>query len=159
MKYASYIFLLLIAISCGVKEEEIPLVEPIEPEDFTAQNEMEISQYLIDNDLVSQKSETGLHYIIENQGDGAQATLTSNATVLYKGYFLDGTVFDENTSEGFTADLNTLILGFGEGVSYFNEGGNGVLFIPAHLAYGSFYFNGIPGGSVLIFEITLVSIN
>jgi FKBP-type peptidyl-prolyl cis-trans isomerase FkpA len=31
--------------------------------------------------------------------------------------------------------------------------------IPAHLGYGSYNTNGIPGGSVLIFDVKLISVN
>ena len=52
-----------------------------------------------------------------------------------------------------------MISGWTEGIPLFNEGGNGILLIPAHLGYGSFDVNGIPGGSVLIFEVELISVN
>ncbi|MEP2059979.1 MAG: FKBP-type peptidyl-prolyl cis-trans isomerase, partial [Maribacter litoralis] len=94
----------------------------------------------------------------ENQGDGAAPTATSNVTVAYKGYFLNGTVFDQS-EEGITIGLDQVISGWTEGIQLFNEGGNGMLLIPAHLGYGSFDYNGIPGGSVLVFDIELLSVN
>ena len=158
MKYTVCLFLVLLTISCG-KDDSPEAVQPLEPKDYTAQNETEITEYLVENDLVSQKSETGLDYIIEKQGDGLKPDATSNVTVFFKGYFLDGTVFEENTDDGITADLAAFIPGWVEGISYFNEGGKGVLLIPAHLGYGSSYFNGIPPGSVLLFDIELFSVN
>jgi len=157
MKYLFAVILVIFLHSCN-KEDTPEVSLPVEPQDYTMQNEAEIIAYLEENNLVAQKSETGLYYIIENQGGGLQATSSSNVTVSYKGYLLDGYVFDENL-EGFTTDLDTLISGFSEGVSYLNEGGNGVFLIPAHLGFGSYYYNSIPGGSVIIFEIELFSIN
>lgn len=132
---------------------------PIESVDYTERNEQEIIDYLTANDLVAQKSDTGLYYIIENQGDGKRATETSNVTVVYKGYFLHGSVFDESNENGLSINLQEVISGFREGITYFNEGGNGVLFIPAHLGYGDRPPGGIPDGFVLVFDIKLVSVD
>jgi len=143
-------------VSCLSSDDKTPSV--VEPIDYTAINEEEINAYLIANELESQTTASGLHYIIENQGDGAQPSATSNVTVAYRGYFLDGTVFDQST-DGLSIGLDQVIAGWTEGIPLFNEGGNGVLLIPSHLAYGSFDFNGIPGGSVLVFDIELISVN
>ncbi len=156
-KYLSVLLLVIISSCLNDNSPDVPQI--VEPEDFSAENEAQIIEYLNANNLESQKSETGLHYIIENQGDGRQPTSISNVTVAYSGYYLDGTVFDENTDEGITANLSDFIDGWQEGITYFNEGGSGVLLIPAHLGYGSFSFNGIPGGSVLIFDINLLEVN
>ena len=143
-------------VSCLSSDDKTPTV--VEPIDYTAINEEEINAYLVANELESQTTVSGLHYIIENQGDGAQPSATSNVTVAYRGYFLDGTVFDQST-DGLSIGLDQVIAGWTEGIPLFNEGGNGVLLIPSHLAYGSFDFNGIPGGSVLVFDIELISVN
>lgn len=143
-------------VSCLSSDDKTPTV--VEPIDYTAINEEEINAYLVANELESQTTGSGLHYIIENQGNGAQPSATSNVTVAYRGYFLDGTVFDQST-DGLSIGLDQVIAGWTEGIPLFNEGGNGVLLIPSHLAYGSFDFNGIPGGSVLIFDIELISVN
>ncbi len=143
-------------VSCLSSDDKTPTV--VEPIDYTAINEEEINAYLVVNELESQTTASGLHYIIENQGDGAQPSATSNVTVAYRGYFLDGTVFDQST-DGLSIGLDQVIAGWTEGIPLFNEGGNGVLLIPSHLAYGSFDFNGIPGGSVLVFDIELISVN
>jgi len=143
-------------VSCLSSDDKTPTV--VEPIDYTVINEEEINAYLVANELESQTTASGLHYIIENQGDGAQPSATSNVTVAYRGYFLDGTVFDQST-DGLSIGLDQVIAGWTEGIPLFNEGGNGVLLIPSHLAYGSFDFNGIPGGSVLVFDIELISVN
>ncbi len=127
--------------------------------DFVAQNEKDISEYITNNKLTAQKSATGLYYVINNPGTGAQPTATSNVTVAYKGYFTNGKVFDQSTDKGISFFLNKVIKGWTEGIPLFKPGGNSLLLIPAHLAYGSYDYNGIPGGSVLIFEINLISVN
>ena len=160
MKYAVFLLLFVVVVACSPESSNFPdPVNPIDPVDYTAINEQQITDYLTANDLVSQKLESGLHYIIENQGDGAQPTAASSVTVVYRGYFLDGTVFDESTEAGITIGLDRVIEGWKQGIPLFNEGGNGVLLIPSHLAYGSFDINGIPAGSVLVFDINLLSVN
>lgn len=157
MKYIAFLFLWTSLVSCKLSDDTntTTVVEPI---DYTETNEAEINAYLEDNSLESQKTASGLHFIIENQGNGAAPTATSNVTVAYKGYFLNGTVFDQS-EEGITIGLDQVISGWTEGIQLFNEGGNGMLLIPAHLGYGSFDYNGIPGGSVLVFDIELLSVN
>ena len=95
MKYITCFFLFTALVSCKLSDDTNPIV--VEPIDYTEINEEQINTYLEDNFLQSQKTDSGLHYIIENQGEGAKPTATSNVTVAYKGYLLDGRVFDQNT--------------------------------------------------------------
>lgn len=142
-------FLLLILMSCSSDSEK----------DFTQSNEKEILDYLSENNLEAQKSETGLYYIINEQGSGVQPTSNSNVTVSYKGYYSNAKVFDQSNSEGISFNLRGVIAGWTEGITYFKEGGSGMLLIPSRLAYGNKDYRGIPGGSVLIFDITLITVN
>ena len=57
------------------------------------------------------KSATGLYYVIDDEGTGAQPVFTSNVTVAYKGYFINGTVFDESNAEGISFSLQQVIAG------------------------------------------------
>jgi len=131
----------------------------IEVIDWAVENKEEIVEYIEANDLIATESETGLYYIIEEQGTGEQPTGTSNVTVAYKGYYSDGTVFDESNEDGVSFDLDKVIPGWTEGVQYFKEGGSGKLLIPSSLAYGRLGKQSIPGGAVLIFDVNLKSIN
>ncbi len=125
---------------------------------YATENDEQIQNYLSDNDIIAEKTETGLYYTINTIGTGDQPTLTNNVTVTYSGYFLNDQVFDEST-DNINFDLSTLIPGFAEGMTYLNEGGSGTFFIPAHLAFGNNGTFNIPGGSVLIFNVELISIN
>jgi FKBP-type peptidyl-prolyl cis-trans isomerase FkpA len=126
--------------------------------DYVAKNELDIKAYIAKNNLTAQRSDSGLYYVITNPGTGAQPTASSNVTVAYKGYFTNGTVFDQS-SAGISFGLNQVIKGWTEGIQYFKTGGNGILLIPAHLGYGNYDNRGIPGGSVLIFDVKLISVN
>lgn len=127
--------------------------------DFTDSNEQEILEYISAQGLNALKSATGLYYVINNPGTENKPTTSSNVTVAYKGYFTNGSVFDESNSDGISFNLNQVILGWTEGITYFGESGSGVLLIPSRLAYGNSGRGSIPGGAVLIFDITLKSIN
>lgn len=123
-------------------------------------NEKEIINYLAEHKLEAQKTESGLYYSIEEgyEGTGVQPTASSTVTVAYKGYFINGSGFDQSKDDGISFSLNKVIKGWTEGIPYFKEGGKGKLLIPSHLAYGPYYYNGIPGGSVLIFDVELISV-
>jgi FKBP-type peptidyl-prolyl cis-trans isomerase FkpA len=127
--------------------------------DYTAKNELEIKDYIAKNNLTAQRSTSGLYYVIDEPGAGTQPTATSNVTVAYKGYFTNGTVFDQSSAAGVSFGLNKVIPGWTEGIQYFKTGGSGILLIPSHLGYGSYDYSGIPGGSVLIFDVKLISVN
>ena len=127
--------------------------------DSKPQTDADIQKYIADNNLTAVKSDSGLYYVITTQGTGAKPTSTSSVTVDYKGYFLDGKVFDQSSSDGITFPLNRVIQGWTEGITYFNEGGEGILIIPYQLGYGINSYNGIPGGSALVFDIKLLKVN
>lgn len=56
--------------------------------DYVAQNEQDIIAYIAKNNLTAQRSDSGLYYIVNEVGTGAQPTATSNVTVAYKGILL-----------------------------------------------------------------------
>lgn len=147
----STILILTLFVSCNKDvEDEI---------DYTAKNEQQIKDYIAQNNLTAQRSDSGLYYVIENPGTGVNPTAASKVTVAYKGYTLNKNVFDQSSAAGISFGLNEVIAGWREGIQYFKPGGNGILLIPAHLGYGN-YGNGIiPGGAVLIFDVKLISIN
>ena len=116
-----------------------------------------ISSYLTKNKLKATKTNSGLYYIITQQGLGKQVTNNSTLYVKYKGYLSDSTVFDENTT-GTSISLNSVITGWQEGLTYFNVGGKGKLFIPSHLAYGKNVNGKVPANSVLFFDIEVLEI-
>ncbi len=152
MKYLLTTFLALsLFISCS-KDKVADI-------DYSAKNELEIKDYVAKNNLTAQRSDSGLYYVITEPGTGAQPTANSNVTVAYKGYYTNGTVFDESSSAGISFGLNRVIRGWTEGIPYFKTGGSGILLVPAHLGYGSYDYSGIPGGSVLVFDVKLISVN
>lgn len=154
MKYSFLAIVALLFISCNIDDSK-----PEVAKDYTAENETEILDYIADNDLNATRTSSGLYYVIDEEGTGDRPTAASNVTVAYKGYFTDKAVFDQSLETGVSFNLNGVIKGWVEGIPYFKEGGSGMLLVPAHLGYGSFNYRGIPGGSVLIFNVKLISVN
>lgn len=117
-----------------------------------------IKKYISDKHLSATATGSGLYYVMDVAGTGEQPATSSQVTVAYKGYFTDGNVFDESDTAGITFGLSQVIKGWTEGIPYFKEGGKGKLLIPSKLGYGPDGTNGIPGNSVLIFDINLIDV-
>lgn len=104
---------------------------------------------------------SGLQYIVEKEGEGAQPSATDEVTVHYIGRLLDGTVFDSSVQRGepATFPLNRVIPGWTEGVQLMKEGAKYTFFIPSDLAYGAQGVpNAIPPHSTLIFDVELIKV-
>ena len=156
MKYLlSAFFAMTLFASCSSNDS---VSEPLKT-DYTVENEKEITDYIAKNNLTAQRTASGLYYVINEIGTGTQPTAASNVTVAYKGYYTDGKVFNESTSAGLSFNLYEVIKGWTEGIPYFKTGGSGILLIPSHLAYGPYTDRGIPGGSVLVFDVKLLKVN
>jgi len=149
MKYLSILFILFSITSSCQKDENV---------NFDVQNEEEIVNYIKQNNLNALKSITGLYYVITKEGTGAQPNSNSNVVVNYKGYFTNGKVFDQSSESGIAFNLQQVISGWTEGITYFKKGGEGVLLVPSKLGYGQEGNSRIPGGSVLIFDIKLLDV-
>ncbi len=150
MKRLLTLMFLPLFIACDVSVDDL---------DFLNQTEEDIIEYIEENNLDATRTATGLYYVVEDQGDGDPIESDADVTVVYKGYFLNGTVFDQSGPNGITFNLNQVIPGWTEGISYFNEGGKGILIIPHSLAYGASGVPGIPGGAVLVFDIEILKTN
>lgn len=104
---------------------------------------------------------SGLQYVVEKEGTGAQPTAEDEVTVHYTGRLLDGTVFDSSVNRGepATFPLNRVIPGWTEGVQLMKEGAKYTFFIPSDLAYGPQGIpNAIPPHSTLVFDVELIKV-
>jgi FKBP-type peptidyl-prolyl cis-trans isomerase len=125
----------------------------------TVDEDKAIQDYLTANDLTAEKTAEGLYYIITKEGTGDRANITSTVTVHYRGYLLDGSVFDSSydRAEKSTFPLANVIEGWQLGIPKLKEGGSGKLLIPSKLAYGD---RGQPNSIIganepLVFDIEL----
>ena len=104
---------------------------------------------------------SGLQYKVITAGHGKQiASGSDNVTVTYKGWTIDGHVFDQ-TQPGTTATFpaGRLIPGWVEALKLMHEGDEWQLVIPSGLAYGADGAGaGIGPNQTLVFDMKLVSV-
>lgn len=147
-----YVLLLILALAVGACKKEVDQGEV---------DRLKIEQYLSDQAITGvQQEASGLYYVIDEPGSGPPAAPGSRVRVKYKGYLLDGTVFDQ-TKEGQSAvfSLSGLIPGWQMAVPLLKPGGKGRFVLPSHLAYGAFSPHGPIGpNEVLVFEIELLEV-
>ena len=141
---AFFSMLLISAMSCGKDDNQREV------------DEMLIQDFITANNLTTQTTGSGLHYIIDVAGNNEHPSPNSLIEILYHGSLLNGSVFDSTGTETREFPLNQLIVGWQEGIPLFGKGGSGMLILPSHLAYGPGVRAGIPPNSVLVFDITLV---
>ena len=121
-----------------------------------SKNRKDIKAFIASKGWKADSLASGIFYVIDEPGTGtANPTSTSSVTVKYKGYTLDGKIFDQNDA-GITFNLGNVIEGWKQGIPLFKKGGKGKLLIPAKLAYYN-GTTGIPPYSVLVFEIELIN--
>jgi FKBP-type peptidyl-prolyl cis-trans isomerase len=105
---------------------------------------------------------SGLEYKVILPGDRKAAAVapTDAVTVQYRGKLLDGSEFDSTYARGAPASftVNGVIPGWQEALVLMKPGAKWQLFVPPELGYGVNPKPGIPGGSLLIFDVELVSV-
>ena len=129
-----------------------------------AHNQAAAKDFLAKNTLEKGVTTTasGLQYKIVLPGEKKAAVIapTDEVTVQYRGKLLDGAEFDSSYARGtpVTFPVNGVIPGWQEALVLMKPGAKWQLFVPPELAYGNNPKPGIPGGSLLIFEVELVSV-
>lgn len=103
---------------------------------------------------------SGLQYEAVEEGLGTMPGPADTVMVHYEGAFIDGTVFDTTYERGEPIEipLDRVIPGWSEGLRMMKEGGKAKLYLPPDLAYGDRGAGAIKPGSVLVFDVELLSI-
>lgn len=137
--------------SCLKADTQSPCtLKPVNEEKVT------IDSFATAKGLTLTQHSSGVHYQILNPGSGTAPSLTSKVFVTYTGTFLNGTKFDELTDVTKSGwPLNNLISGWQVGLPLIKPGGEIILVIPSSLGYGCATYSGIPGNSILYFNIKL----
>lgn len=105
-------------------------------------------------------TESGLQYMIIEQGTGALPQRTDTVELDYQLSLLDGTIVDSSYLRGEHASfpLDGVIEGFAEGVCLMPLGSHYMFFIHPSLGYGESYMSEMAPNSLLIFEVQTYSI-
>lgn len=135
-----------------------------------------IDQYLSENNLEANTTDSGIRYIITEPGEGENAKPGDQVSVNYTGRVLDGQIFDTSLQEvaqenntynpmrpyqpySFTLGMGEVIYGWDEGIGLLNKGAKATLFIPSSMGYGAQKVDEIlVENSILVFEVELVGL-
>jgi len=136
-----------------------------------------IKQYITENNIKADSTESGLFYVITEEGDGPKPEAGQTVQVNYVGKLLNGKVFDTSIKEvaqendlyderrepynplEFPIGKGRVIRGWDEGISLLNVGSKATLIIPSYLAYGPRGAGGDIGpNEVLVFDVELVGV-
>ncbi len=110
-------------------------------------------------DLGSSTKVAGMYIRDLTVGSGAEAVSGSLVTMRYTGWISSGEQFDSNQATGFRFRLGSgqVIQGWDVGVRGMLVGGERQLIIPPSMGYGEEGTQGIPGNSILVFNVTMMS--
>ncbi|MFN4234496.1 MAG: FKBP-type peptidyl-prolyl cis-trans isomerase [Bacteroidia bacterium] len=123
-----------------------------------------LKKYLVKNKIKIKPEEEGLYIIPIKEGKGKTPQMGDVAYIHYKGYFLDGTEFDNTYNreplEYRIGEKDQVIRGFEIAIPKLNKGAKAKLIIPSYLAFGK---NGsssgiVPPNTTLIYEVELIKI-
>jgi FKBP-type peptidyl-prolyl cis-trans isomerase len=105
---------------------------------------------------------SGLQYKVLAAGDAKASPphAMDVVSVQYRGRLIDGTEFDSSYAHGKPAEfaLTGVIKGWQEALQMMKPGARWEIAVPPELAYGNIVKNGIPAGSLLIFDLELVNV-
>lgn len=116
----------------------------------------EIQNYLQENNLTAESTDSGLHYIITQIGNDTFPESGDSVIVNYRGYYTDGWEFDNGAEIKF--NLNDVIQGWQEGMQKISENGSGIILIPSILGYANTPPAGVRTDAVLVFDVDLVDV-
>ena len=106
---------------------------------------------------------SGLQYVDQVVGTGAQPKPGQTVSVHYSGYLDNGTKFDSSLDRGepikFPLGAGRVIRGWDEGIATMKVGGKRTLVIPPEFGYGARGAGGvIPPNATLVFDVELLDV-
>jgi FKBP-type peptidyl-prolyl cis-trans isomerase len=131
------------------------LVQSCKKTDYEKIEQDTIREFLKQNDITAEPTESGLYYIEKEAGTGLQPVDSDTVSINYIAYKLTGLVFDTNIESvakqygiysptrsyapmEFVKGAGQVIEGMDEGVGYMKEGGKATLVVPSKLAYHNY---------------------
>ena len=104
----------------------------------------------------------GLEYKVVRSGpsNGPRPATGDDVRVNYEGTLIDGTVFDSSYTRGQPAvfTVGEVVPAWNEALQLMRPGDVWYLYVPPKLGYGSEAQGPIPGNSVMVFKIELISV-
>ena len=117
-----------------------------------------IDNYLSDNGIDAITDESGLRYVIHEEGEGISPEILDDVHVRYVGMLL-GEADSFDSSDSISFPLNRLIEGWRIGFQLLQEGDSATLYIPSGLGYGSTGQGPIPPDANLEFIVKLIQVD
>ncbi|MCB0547328.1 MAG: FKBP-type peptidyl-prolyl cis-trans isomerase [Phaeodactylibacter sp.] len=135
-----------------------------EPQNQMEQDQNAIVNYAIDELIPLERTRSGLLYRILKEGEGEKLKWGDYISAHYKGYFLDGRVFDSSyrRDKPLQFYIGNMIAGWNEGLLLIAPGGRIQLFVPSPLGYGDKGLSDgkegflVPPDTPLVFEVEVL---
>ena len=136
-----------------------------------------LNDYLVQNNIETERTESGLRYIITEQSSGSTPENGQVVHVNYSGWVLGGKYFDTSVEKvareqslyqegrsykpfSFPLGQGQVIKGWDEGIALLNVGSKARLYIPSTLAYQTRQISEIiMPNAILIFDVELVGLD
>lgn len=160
-EFAEYRKKMLIKVESKKKEEDIELIK----------------NYLQENNIEANRTESGLYYIIHEGGQGELVLAGQKINAHYTGKVLGGDYFDSSVKEvaqeigkyderrepyqgfSFVVGKGQVIKGWDEGFQLLKKGSKATLYIPSGMAYGARARSEvIKAHSILVFDVEVLEI-
>lgn len=155
---------LLVEVSIGdiLGKEEYQQQQLSESQEKRRQAEEKLNDYLESNNITQQPTGSGLIYITLEEGNGPKPEEGETVSVHYKGYLLNGELFDSSYDRGEPLEIvvgqGGLIDGWLEAIPMMREGEKARIIVPWRLAYGKQGKQQIPPYANLVFEMEMINI-
>jgi FKBP-type peptidyl-prolyl cis-trans isomerase len=135
-----------------------------DPSSLAEKEQNTIINYAIDRLIPIKKSDTGLFYQVLEPGEGDFLKWGDYVSAHYKGYFLDGQIFDSSYRRDQPLEfyIGNMVPGWNEGLQLLKPGGKILLLLPSALAYGEKGFPDgkegylVPPNQILAFEVEVL---
>lgn len=122
-----------------------------------------IDIYLEEQGLIGMELESGIRYIVQNEGSGNKPEKGDKVLIHFNGYLLDGTQFDSsydrNDPYEFILGERSVIMGWEESVAEMPLGSKITFYIPSELAYRERGLGElVDPNTVVVFDLELLDI-
>jgi len=126
-----------------------------DPKSQAQKDENSIIEYLAKRNAEFERYPNGLYVQIRKEGEGPKYVQGQPSKVDYRGFTLDGKIFDSSFKRGRPMDFKVgqMIPGWTQAQKNMNPGTEATILIPSYLAYGTRGFPGaVPPNTVIGFD-------